>query len=71
MMPARAYSPQEVADALGIHEATVRAEIRRGRLHAIRIGRLLRVPVSALADYLARDHREQVAPARQGGKTRS
>ena len=62
--PARAFSPREVGDALGIHEATVRVEIRRGRLRAIRVGRLLRIPDSALADYLGREHREQVARTR-------
>ncbi|MBI4583064.1 MAG: helix-turn-helix domain-containing protein [Planctomycetes bacterium] len=62
--PPRAYSTREVADALGVHETTIRLEVMRGRLHAIRIGRLLRIPSAALIDYLEREHVEQRAPLR-------
>ena len=61
----RAYSTREVGAALGINEATVRAEIARGRMRSVRVGRLIRVPDQALADYLQREPgREQVARAR-------
>ena len=48
----RAYSPQEVARALGVNEATVRREFREGNLRGKRIGRLIRISDMALAEYL-------------------
>lgn len=63
----RAYSPREVGDALGINELTVRMEVRRGKLRAIRVGRLLRIPADALSAYLSGEHvdmRRPVRPAR-------
>jgi len=62
--PARAFSPRQVAEALDVHEATIRAEVRRGKLRAVRVGRLLRISDTALAAYLTREHREQVAKVR-------
>lgn len=47
-----------VADAafvLRVHRRTLEREIRRGRLRAIRVGRTLRLPLSALRDYIARN----------------
>ena len=46
------YSVQEVATVLGVHPETVRRLIHQGRLGAIRVGRLLRIPEDALAALL-------------------
>jgi excisionase family DNA binding protein len=42
------YSVREVADELGVHPETVRRLIHEGRLDAVRVGRLLRVPRESL-----------------------
>lgn len=41
----------EVAEYLGVHPKTVRAWIDSGKLKAIRVGRLYRVPEEALSDF--------------------
>ena len=48
------FKPQELGQAVGVSSATIRREIRRGRLRAIRIGagRLIRIPESAWRQYL-------------------
>lgn len=43
----------KVAQHLGCTPDTVYGLIRDGRLRAIRVGRLLRVPESSLADFIA------------------
>lgn len=52
---ALAVSLQEAADLLGIHVNTVRREINRGNLAAVRIGRVMRVRVAELHAYLKRN----------------
>lgn len=52
---ALAVSLQEAADMLGVHTNTVRREIWRGNLAAVRIGRILRVRVAELHAYLRRN----------------
>lgn len=42
-----------VAKYLGLSETFVRQELRTGRLQGLRLGRLLRVRLSALEQYLA------------------
>src|ERR1043165_4518982 len=37
------YSVEEVAERLGLHVKTVRAYVREGRLHAVRIGKQYRI----------------------------
>lgn len=44
---------REVAHRLDCDEDTVYSLIRQGQIRAIRVGRLLRVPESALADFIA------------------
>lgn len=44
---------REVAHHLGCDEDTVYRLIREGRIRAIRLGRVLRVPTSSLADFIA------------------
>lgn len=47
--PAERYeSPAEYAARLGIGVSTVRIAIREGRLESIRVGRAVRIPVSAV-----------------------
>lgn len=43
----------EVADHLGVTPDTVYYLIRDGKMRAIRLGRVLRVPQSALSDFIA------------------
>ena len=47
------YKVSAAATALGCSRDTVYALIASGQLRAIRVGRLLRVPESALADFIA------------------
>ncbi|AQA06612.1 hypothetical protein BVC93_22360 [Mycobacterium sp. MS1601] len=42
-MTATLYSPDEVADLLGLHVRTVRGYVRDGRLPAVRIGKQYRI----------------------------
>jgi excisionase family DNA binding protein len=48
------FSVREVADQLGVHPETIRRLIHDGRLEAVRIGRVLRVPGHAVDEFLAR-----------------
>lgn len=45
------YTPQQLAERWGCCSNTVRAIILEGRLPAFRVGRLLRVPAQAVAQY--------------------
>lgn len=46
------YSPDEVAELLGLHVRTVRRYIREGRLGAKRIGKQYRIAAAELSDFL-------------------
>lgn len=52
---ALAVSLQEAAELIGVHVNTVRREINRGNLAAVRIGRVLRVRVAEIHAYLKRN----------------
>lgn len=41
-------SVYEVADTLGVHHSTIRRMIRAGQLEAVKVGRVIRIPRSAL-----------------------
>jgi excisionase family DNA binding protein len=43
------YTPAEAARILRVSERTVKEHLRKGRLHGIKVGRLWRVPGSALS----------------------
>ena len=58
-------SPEEVAEALGIGPTSARGMIRDGELRGLRVGRLVKVPVSELEAYIER--RLQEADERSGG----
>ena len=45
------YTVEEVAELLGVHKETVRREVRRGALKAAKVGRVLVVSKTDLADY--------------------
>ena len=49
----RVMRVREVADHLGVDDDTIYRLIREGRIRAIRLGRVLRVPQSALADFIS------------------
>lgn len=51
---ALAVSLQDAADLIGVHVNTIRREINRGNLAAVRIGRVLRVRMTELNAYLKR-----------------
>lgn len=51
-MPIRIGTP-EIAELLGVTDQTVRNEIQRGHLPAIRVGRTYRVLRSDLDEYIA------------------
>jgi excisionase family DNA binding protein len=53
--PEPVLKPRAVAQHLGCTEPTVYQLVRSGELRAIRVGRLIRVPESALRDFIARD----------------
>jgi excisionase family DNA binding protein len=44
------YSPEQVAERLGLHVRTVRNYVREGRLRAVRIGKQYRIAQSDLAN---------------------
>lgn len=46
------HTIKDVQQRLQIGESTVRALIDRGKLHVVRIGRLVRIPESAIAKLL-------------------
>ncbi len=50
----RLLTPDEVATHLRVSRGFVYAVVRRGELKAIYVGRLPRIPESALAEYLAK-----------------
>ena len=43
------YSPEQVAERLGLHVRTIRNYVREGRLHAVRIGKQYRIAPQDLA----------------------
>jgi excisionase family DNA binding protein len=55
------YSVREVAARLGVHPETIRRLIHDGRLDAVRVGRVLRVPRHAVDAFLAR---QRIKPTR-------
>jgi excisionase family DNA binding protein len=48
------YTIPEIADALGVCSKTVRREIERGALKAVRVGRQIRIKSGDFAAYLNR-----------------
>ena len=53
-----AYSMREHADLMGVSERTVYAWIKSGKLRAIKIGRLVRIPHDAAMEMLEVEHGE-------------
>jgi len=49
----RVMRVRDVADHLGVDDDTIYRLIREGRIRAIRLGRVLRVPQSALSDFIS------------------
>ncbi|MBM4467444.1 MAG: helix-turn-helix domain-containing protein [Chloroflexi bacterium] len=49
----KAYSPKEVQEMLGIAQTTVYRWLTSGRLPAVKIGRLWRIPADALEELLS------------------
>lgn len=46
----------EVATRLGVCTETIRRAYQSGRLRAVRVGRLVRIPAAAVAAYVSPDH---------------
>ena len=59
--PQLAVSLKEAAQMLGVHVKTVKREIDRGNLRALKIGKVWRVRVAEIEAYLKRKEREQSA----------
>jgi excisionase family DNA binding protein len=55
----RAITTADAAQRLHLHLRTVQRLIRRGELRAVRVGRVWRVPLAALDEYLARADNRQ------------
>jgi excisionase family DNA binding protein len=53
-----ALRPTEAAAALGLHVQTVRALVDSGRLAAVRVGRRIVIPRSAIAKFLSESEAE-------------
>jgi excisionase family DNA binding protein len=51
--------PEEAADAIGVSRAKAYMLIASGELPAIKVGKVLRVPVEALREWIARQIAEQ------------
>jgi len=49
----KAYSPKEVQEMLGISQTTVYRWLESGRLPAVKIGKLWRIPADALEELLS------------------
>jgi len=53
------YTPQEVADSLKINLRTIYRWIREGKLNAVKVGELWRIPESALQEFIKVSKREK------------
>lgn len=53
-VPPPALRPREIARRLDVSERTVYRLIERGQLRAIRVGRVVRIPVDAFEEFLRR-----------------
>jgi len=51
---ARLFTLAEVAEALQLSEGTIRAAVRRGDLHAVKLARAVRFTPEAVRDFLQR-----------------
>lgn len=60
-LPILAYSPEQVAQVLGISRTAVYALLARGEIKSLRIGKRRRIPVSAVTEYLHREMEHQSA----------
>lgn len=54
------YSVSEAGHAIGVSRNRAYELVRTGQLPSIRIGKTLRVPVSALQDWIAQQLHEQI-----------
>lgn len=52
--PLEALTVAEVAALWHVNARTVRREVERGRLHAVRIGRAMRITRDAIHEYMER-----------------
>ena len=48
----KAYSPKEVQEMLGVGQTTIYRWLESGRLPAVKIGKLWRIPADALEELL-------------------
>ena len=49
------YSPEEIAEHYSLKPATVRKWIREGKLKAVKLGHLWRVPEEALQEFIKQE----------------
>jgi excisionase family DNA binding protein len=50
--PEKLLTPEEAATRLNVSPRAVREWLRQGKLRGVKVGRLLRVPESAIAEFL-------------------
>ena len=62
-MPQNLYSPEQVAERLGLHVRTIRNYVREGRLRAVRIGKQYRIASRDLAKLTGQSVAEFESPA--------
>jgi excisionase family DNA binding protein len=58
-MSEKYYSPEEIAEQFNLKPATVRKWIRQGKLKAIKLGRLWRIPEEELQRFIKAGQGEQ------------
>lgn len=61
------YSIKQVAELLDVADSTVRSEIRRGRLAAVRVGKVYRIGQDSLDNYMAASAYRPMPSAEQTG----
>ncbi len=52
------YTAEEIAEQYNLKPGTVRLWIRQGKLKAVKLGHLWRIPEEALQEFLKRDQEE-------------
>ena len=61
-------SPDECRAYLGLGRSLIYDELRRGELHCVKFGRVIRVPKAALGEYLSQNSTAASGATESGGK---
>ena len=63
----RLLSPEQAAEMLGCHRTMVFAMLARGDIVSVKLGRLRRIPASAIDKYIASRLSEAAGSSPEGG----